>query len=328
MVYVPGAADSGVNRVLVLVDRNGIRKQIQVPSAPYLTPRFSPDGKQLALGTDDGKEAAVWVYDLSGATSMRKLTFGGSNRFPLWSRDGKFIVFSSDREGDPALFRQQADGNGAAERLAQPEGKKAFFSPDSWSLDGKTLLFSTVSGLGAAFDNGIWSVVTGERDAKPSVLIDTPKRDDSASVSPDGHWIAYESNELGQIQIYVQSFPSTKGKYQITTTGGAFPVWSQDGKQLFFIQFRTGGGGPASGHIFSVDVQTQPGFTFGKPTPLPIENFLINGGPGLPRGYDISPDGKQFVVMFSPQDSKGSAAEQINVTLNWVEELKQRLGAK
>jgi serine/threonine-protein kinase len=328
MVYVPGEADSSVNRVLVLVDRDGTRKPIPVPAAPYFTPRFSPDGKQLAAGTDDGKEAAIWVYDLSGATSMRKLTFGGGNRFPLWSRDGKHIVFASDREGDPALFWQRADGNGAAERLAQPEGKKAFFSPDSWSLDGKTLLFSTGSGPGVAGDTGIWSVVTGDRDAKPSVLIDTPRRDDSASVSPDGHWIAYESSELGQLQIYVQSFPPTTGKYQITTTGGAFPVWSQDGKQLFFVQNRTGGG-LASTQIFSVDVQTQPGFTFGKPTPLPIENIRINGRPGLPRGYDISPDGKQFVVMLSPQDSKVSgAAEQINVTLNWVEDLKQRLGAK
>jgi Tol biopolymer transport system component len=256
---------------------------------------------------------------------MRKLTFGGGNRFPLWSRDGKFIVFGSDREGDPALFWQRADGNGAAERLAKPDGTKAFFSPDWWSLDGKTLLFSTVSSLGAASNTGIWSVVTGERDAKAQVLIDSPGRDDSVSVSPDGHWIAYDSSELaGQLQVYVQSFPPTNGtKYQITTTGGLFPVWSQDGKQLFFVQNRTG-----SGHIFSVDVQTQSGFTFGKPTPLPIENILINGGQGLPRGYDIRPDGKQFIVMFSPQDSKVTAAEQINVTLNWAEELKQRFGAK
>jgi serine/threonine-protein kinase len=328
MVYLPGATASGdLGRSLVLVDRSGNRKKIPVPPGPYFSPRFSPNGKQLALSTDGEKESAVWVYDLSGAASMRKLTFGGLNRFPLWSRDGKFIVFCSVRDGDPALFQQRADGNGAAELLIKPEQtKKAFLSPDSWSLDGKTLLFSTVSGLAAGTNTGIWSVVTGERDAKAQVLIDTPRRDESADISPDGHWVAYESIESGQMEIYVQPFPPTKAKYQLTTTGGLYPVWSHDGKQLFFVSNRGG-----AGHIFSIDVQAQPSLTFGKPTSLPIDGIQSNGGPGMPRGYDISPDDKQFVVMplSTSWDANGVVpVDQINVTLNWFEELKQRLGTK
>jgi len=322
MVYVPGSNSEGNSgRLLALVDRSGTRKPLPVPPAPYLQPRISPNGKQLVVSTDDGKDAVVWVYDLAGTTSMRRLTFGGANRFPLWSRDGQRVVFASDREGDSALFWQRADGNGSAERLTKPERKQlGGYTPDTWSLDGKTLLFSSVGGS----DTGIWSVVT-EGDAKPKLLINTPsKRDDFSSISPDGHWIAYESYETGSSEIYVQPFPPTSAKYQITTIGGSFPTWSPDGKQIFFTQGRTG-----IGRILSIDVQTQPSFVFGKPTPLAIDGILTGGGAGMPRGYDITPDGK-FVVMLSLSEAETSSrqTQQMYVTLNWFEELKQRVATK
>jgi len=322
IVYIPGSNAEGVGgRILALVDRTGARKPIPVPPAPYFQPRISPNGKQFVVGTDDGKDAIVWVYDLAGATSMRRLTFGGANRFPLWSRDGQRVVFESDREGDLALFWQRADGNGAAERLVKLEQKQpGGYAPDSWSLDGKTLIFSSIGNT----DTGIWSVVA-ERDAKPKPLIDTPsKRDDFAEISPDGHWIAYESNESGQTQIYVQPFPPSSAKYQITTTGGVLPIWSPDGKQIFFIQGRTG-----IGRIFSIDVQMQPSFVFGKPVATPIEGILANGAAGSPRGYDVTPDGK-FLVMLSPAEAEASTRQiqQIYITLNWFEELKQRVATK
>jgi eukaryotic-like serine/threonine-protein kinase len=156
-------------------------------------------------------------------------------------------------------------------------------------------------------------------------LIDTPsKRDVFAKISPDGHWITYESNETGQTEIYVQPFPPTSAKYQITTTGGAFPMWSPDGKQIFFIQARTG-----IGRISSIDVQTQPSFVFGKPMPTPIDGILANGAAGAPRGYDVTPDGK-FLVMLSPAEAEASTRQiqQIYVTLDWFEELKQRVATK
>jgi Tol biopolymer transport system component len=289
---------------------------------PYFQPRISPNGKQLVVGTDDGKEAAVWVYDLSGATSIRKLTFGGANKFPLWSRDGQRVVFLSDKDGDSSLFWQRADGSGSAELLTKLEQKQSTeYTPDSWSMDGKTLIFSSLGG-----DTSIWSVAT-ERDAKPKVLIDVlSKRDQDASISPDGRWIVYDSGENGQPQIYVQPFPPTGAKYQITTMPGIFPIWSPDGKQIFFLLNTAG-----VARIFSVDVQTQPSFVFGKPAPLPIEGILSNGRQGAPRAYDITPDGKQFLVMLPPSEVEAGGirqAQQINITLNWFEELKQRSATK
>jgi serine/threonine-protein kinase len=302
---------------------------LEVPTAPYLQPRISPDGKQLVVSADDGTEAAVWVYDLAGTTAIRKLTFGGGNRFPLWTRDGQRVVFWSRREGGADLFWQRVDGNGAAEKLATLEQKEGIgYSPDFWSLDGKTLIVSSVR----TSDTGLWSVST-ERDSKPTVLIDTPStRDDSAAISPDGQWLAYQSGDTGRLEIFVQTFPPTKTKYQLTTNdeyvpyfGGAlFPIWSPDGKQIFFTRVERSSGRP---RIFSIDVQTQPSFAFGKQKPLPVEGFILNGGAGMPRGYDITPDGRQFLVMLPPSEPASSIDRppQIEITLNWFDELKQRV---
>jgi eukaryotic-like serine/threonine-protein kinase len=330
MAYFRGVTSfGGDGRTLALVDRDGTRKMLEVPTAPYLQPRISPDGKQLVVSADDGTEAAVWVYDLAGTTAIRKLTFGGGNRFPLWTRDGQRVVFWSRREGGADLFWQRVDGNGAAEKLATLEQKEGIgYSPDFWSLDGKTLIVSSVR----TNDTGLWSVST-ERDSKPTVLIDTPStRDDSAAISPDGQWLAYQSGDTGRLEIFVQTFPPTKTKYQLTTNdeyvpyfGGAlFPIWSPDGKQIFFTRVERSSGRP---RIFSIDVQTQPSFAFGKQKPLPVEGFILNGGAGMPRGYDITPDGRQFLVMLPPSEPASSIDRppQIEITLNWFDELKQRV---
>jgi serine/threonine-protein kinase len=317
LAYIPGGVPNVAGaRTLALVDRNGVRKSLPVPPANYFSPRISPNGKQLAVSTDDGKEAAVSVYDLSGSTSMRRLTFGGANRFPIWTYDGQRIIFQSDREKDLGLFWQRADGNGTAERLTRPEGQTSHI-PDSFP-DGKTLIFSV---LGA--DGSIWKT-SPDRESKAKVLIDAPSTNQfSSSVSPDGHWIAYISAESGQANIYVQPLPPTGAKFQITTGGGLFPMWSPDGKQIFYVINR----GPF-GDMWSLDVQTKPTFTFGKPTSLPIKSFPMNGGQGNPRGFDIAPDGKQFVIMQVAGEAAAEPSQQILVTLHWFEELKQRTGMK
>jgi eukaryotic-like serine/threonine-protein kinase len=125
LIYGPGPAGATVassgGRALVLTDRKGGSERLKLPPGSYEHPRVSPDGKRVAFGTDDGKEAIVWIYDLAGTTSMRQLTFGGRNRFPIWSADGQHVAFQSDREGDLGIFWQRADGTGAAERLTKPD---------------------------------------------------------------------------------------------------------------------------------------------------------------------------------------------------------------
>src|SRR5262249_25586286 len=138
LLYIPGpvgASTSSIN--LALVDRTGKGdiKPLNLPRGVYFYPRISPDGKRIAFGTSTDKEAIIWIYDLSGTSSMRRLTFGGANRFPVWSRDGRYVAFQSDREGDLGIFWQLADGTGAVERLTTAE-KGVSHIPDSWSFDG------------------------------------------------------------------------------------------------------------------------------------------------------------------------------------------------
>jgi Tol biopolymer transport system component len=126
---------------LALINRNLALQPLKLPPGPYEYPRLSPEGKRIAFGSDDGKEAVVWIYDLSGASSMRRLTLGGRNRAPIWSANGNYVAFQSDRDGDLAIFWQRADGTTPAERLTKPD-KDTAHVPESWSPDGKTLLFS------------------------------------------------------------------------------------------------------------------------------------------------------------------------------------------
>ena len=263
----------------------------------------------MTIYSDDGRESIVWVYDLNGATPRRRLTFGGRNLRPLWTPDSQRIEFTSDRDGQPGIFWQPADGSGTAERLAVLDAGVTPQS-ESWTPDGKTLIFSRRF---AGSSTGLFTLVTGPNE-KPKPLIPAPAA--NASLSRDGRWLAYNSPESGRMEVYVQPYPPTGAKYQVTTTGGTTPLWSPDGKQLFYLA-------NDSRQLIAVDVQTQTTFVPGKSTSLPIQG-IVNPGP---RPYDVTPDGKYFVVMYpkSQTDSKGSAPEQINVSLNWFEELKQRV---
>ncbi len=310
MAYIPGGQTTN-ELALTLVDRSGVRKPLNIPSGPYSQPRISPTGKQLTVYTDDGKDRIVWIYDLSDTTPIHKLTFEGHNESPLWTRDSQRVVFNSDREGDWGLFWQRVDG-GSAERLAKAEqGLRP--QPESWSPDGKVLILTNGTGT----SQGI-SMLSLGADQKPKLVLKAPAN--NASLSPDGRWLAYHSNESGRNEVYVQPFPPTGEKHQITTTGGNNPLWSPDGKELFFLSPGT------ARQIMAVEIQSQRGFAFGKTTLLPISGISAPGA----RPYDITPDGKYFVVMVPKSQAAPdkAPAEQINVTLNWFEDLKQRVPVK
>jgi Tol biopolymer transport system component len=323
LVYVPGTTLSTTpQRRLALADRTGSAKPLPLPPQTYSSPRVSPDGKQLAFGTDDGKDSIVWVYDLKSSNPARRLTFGGRNSYPVWSRDGRSITFTSDREGGVELFRQSADGSGSPERLTKSRQSDSPI-PESWSSDGRTLLYFN-NATGANIRALRMLSLDGEKPSKPFIEPAGGLTQANSSFSPDGRWVAYNSNEpdARNMHVFVQPFPPTGAKYQLPGEGNVqfvAPAWSSDGKQLYY------GVGVGTNQLVAVDIQTTPSFTFGKPIPIRIDGFIGNGGNN--RNYDIMSDGKQIVAVIdasTPQTGGDRPAPpQVNVVVNWFEELKR-----
>jgi hypothetical protein len=259
LAYLPGrSSGASLPKALAFAGRDGKIEPLGLPPQPYIHPRLSPDGRQLVVGTDDGKDANVWVYDLKSGGSLRRLTFGGRNQYPIWTRDGRFITFQSNRDGDDAIFRQPADGSGPAERLTRPDAGVGH-RPESWSPDGKTLSINVVK----SSNESVWTIAT-DSGAKPTAFADTSAVEKHSSFSPDGRWVAYMANTEGDSDIYIQPFPPTGAKYQIAT-GGRTPAWSPDGKQLFFHAI-------ALNRFVVVDIRAEQGLTSGTLVPLPIDD--------------------------------------------------------
>jgi Tol biopolymer transport system component len=225
---------------------------------------------------------AIYVYDLTSQRLRKLKTKGPNSRFPVWSGDGKEIIYISNPTAESSMYWQPADGNGTPERLLETAR-----APEFWSAANRFLSFITLKANANTADYDIWTYSFETKKATP--LIEIPKSaQHSSRFSPDGRWIAYISDETGRHEVFVQPFPLTGAKYQVTKNGGGHPLWSPDGKQLFFDNDR---------RMFSVQIQTQPAFAAGAPTALPITGFIQNPGNNR-RQYDITPDGKQFLMMF------------------------------
>ena len=311
LVYVSGGIQSAQSR-LVWVSRNGTEQPVAAPAHAYQFPRLSPDGRQVAVGIAE-QESQIWLYDLSRDT-LTRLTFEGkANLNPVWTPDGKRIAFNSNKEGPLNPFWQLADGSGGLEQLATSEDANV---PMSWSPDGRLLAVIEVNPT-TGLD--IWVLRMGDPSAssgqvrKAQPFLRTAFNESVPQFSPDGRWLAYISDESGRYEIYVQPYPGPGGKWQISTEGGTEPVWNRNGRELFY---RSGD------KMMAVDIATQPGFAAGKPR-------VLFEGPYVPTpltatNYDVSPDGQRF-LMLKPSDQAQAAPTQINVVLNWFEELKRRV---
>jgi serine/threonine-protein kinase len=306
LVYVAGGS-LDPDRILALVARDGVEEPLNVPPAMYSRPRLSPDGKRFAVHTDDDDESIIWVHDFSADKAPQRLTYEGHNGGPIWTPDGEWVTFTSDRDGTESVYRKRADGSGVAERLMTAgEGTRPL--PQSWSPDGQVLSFS--AGRVATDDFGIFTF-SPDGGTEPEVFVDIPGSVQTDSeFSPDGKWIAYMSNESGHFQTYVQPFPPTGAKHQITREVGLFPLWSADGSELFFVR---------EGRLMAVRIETEPNLTFGNAEELPIRFFW----PG--RKYDITPDGQQFLTVIPAPNAEAdeTSPARINIVLNWFEELKR-----
>jgi Tol biopolymer transport system component len=300
---------------LVRVDRKGDIQPLKVPSGALGFPRASRDGKRVAYQIEDAKESSIWICEMEGNSAPRRLTLPGTgvNRYPIWSSDNQRVAFQSDREGDDGIWWQRADGSGTAERLTKP-GQGATHIPDSWSPDGQTLSFTEEKGSGSE----IWTYSL--RDKKTAVLAAEPGASFGRSVfSPDGHWVAYQASAQPTSRIYVRPFPPTATTYVTPEDAdNHHPAWSPDGKQLFYVT------GP--GQFASVTVTTQPTVSFGPPVRAPRSGFATSV-PANARTFDVLPDGQHFigVAPAGQKQSSTSGTPQIQVVLNWFDELKQRV---
>jgi serine/threonine-protein kinase len=314
LIYVPETATT--QRILSLVERNGAVKPLSLPPKPYVSPRLSPDGRKLVVQTADiADKGDVWVYDIVGTADIQQLTLTGNNIRPIWTPDSKRVTFASDRDGPMSIYSQPVDGSGVAERLTTAE-KGTQHWPESWSPDGRTLAFALVRDGGAA----VWTLSrdTGNTQA----FADEPKLIQRGSAfSPDGRWLAYHSNYHSNLSdgpsafdVYLEPFPPTRVRNRITQNGRTSAVWSSGGKELFTT---------SQGRRLTVrSISTSGRLTFGSEQLLPVEGFLQFGN-GY-RDYDISPDGKQFLMIF-PAKQPVEQRFQINIVLNWLQELKQRV---
>jgi serine/threonine protein kinase len=292
-------------RELVWLDRAGRRLGNLSVAGDYSTPDLSPDEKRVAVSMREGSKADtdIWLFD-SARAAWSRFTFDPSNdRAPLWSPDGARILYASGSRGLLDLYEKPAGGAGEG-RLVLATSSDKF--PTDWSRDGRFLVYHTFGGK-AAWD--LWVLPVG--GGKPSPFLASRFTEVQGTISPDGRWMAYASDESGRFETYVTEFPEKRGRWQISTNGGMQPTWRADGRELFYV-------GPDQA-LMSVEVGGTTDLEAAPPVPL----FKANFPPSVPaywRYYVPSADGKRFLVAALLAEA---GATPINVVLNWAAALKK-----
>jgi len=312
LVYRPGSDDLDPFSI-AWADRSGRIEPLWDNEGIYGTPRLSPDGKRLAVSVQRGADWDVWVYDIERDVATR-LTFGsGYDADPVWSPDGRFVAFTSDRdEGKIAAYRTRSDGTGEPERLIEP-GKLEFPTPLSWSPDGTRLLVESF-GPDGSFD---LFFLPADGTGEPEAYLSSPFDERHGYFSSDGKWIAYVSDETGVSEVYVRSTQG-QGKWQISDGGGWQPLWSGDARTLFFRN-REGLNAVTIGangdELRAGRPQFLFGEIFGEPLGVRLPGYLF-------FDYDVSADGEHFVV-FPRRTEQDAGSANVQVVNGWFEELRR-----
>ena len=254
---------------LAWVDRQGTKTAVGMLPPGAFAPRVSPDGRRVAFDTFDG---SVWIAELSNLAAAKRF---GAGRFPMWSADGSRLLLAGAKGID--LFWQAADGTGAPELIA--EGARA---PESWSTPLGLVSYITLTGNS---DYDIWSFSPGDRTRR-AILAEPTTAQMGSRFSPDGKWIAYQANDTGKFEIYVEPFPRGGARTKISDAGGERPVWSANGREIFYDN---------GGALYVAAITSTAPFTAQAPAALPIKGFMQATGRRL---WDLSPDGARFLMMF------------------------------
>jgi Tol biopolymer transport system component len=295
---------------LTWMDRDGRRLATIGDPADLGSPNLSPDQKRAAVTVNEGGDRDVWIYDLARGLRTRFTFDHAAQAGALWSPDGRSIVFCSHRKGSWDLFRKASDGTGAEELLYSDGLEK---HPTSWSPDGRFVLYWAPGNTKTTPTADIW-ILPLAAGAKPHPLVQAGFAEYNPQFSPDGRWVAYQSNESGQYEIYVIPFgaegSAQGGKWQVSTAGGEDVRWRRDGKALFFIapgqklmeaEVSVKGGTFESGPVSALALALPPAALFG--------------------GYDVAADGKSFLTVMPPEQSTNP--EPLTVVQNWTAGLKK-----
>ncbi len=277
------------------MDRQGRTEPLDI-RGNFLSSRISPDGQRVALEVQEGSTYAanIWIYDLARGT-LTPLTFEGRNGSPVWSPDGARVAFLTGGQG---ISWKPWDGSGEVEQLVTPGKNAEWQLPSSFSPDGKLLAFVQQN---PRTERDIW-IWLSEGEVSP--LLATSSDERMPMFSPDGRWLAYLSDQSGRYEVYIMPYPGPGGATQISVQGGQTPSWNPNGGELLFSG--------SEGKLMSVAITTQPELRVDTPRALfDLEGALLG---------DIAPDGERFLMI--REEESGT---QINIVLNWFEELKERV---
>jgi Tol biopolymer transport system component len=316
VVYRSGKAAARSWPVMWLDSSGKTQPLLQKPGT-YYSPSISPDGRQLAIVLESGKDQDAWIYDTQ-RDSMSRLTYNSSGGlYPVWYPDGKHIVFQLRSAGVSAIEWIRSDGAGEAMRLL--EGNSERF-PGSLSPDGRRLAYTELNSETGA---DLWTVALDLSDpehpkaGKPEPFLRTPFNERDPAFSPDGRWMAYTSTESGIAELYVRPFPGPGGKWQISTGGAEYPKWSRSARALFYESL-------TDDSIMVADyTATADSFSASKPR-VAASARMIDAA-GVPN-WDLAPDGKRFVVFPAPDPAAGDRGSvHVTFLLNFFDELRRRI---
>jgi Tol biopolymer transport system component len=314
-------------RTMTWVDRRGREEAVPAPVRAYMYPRISPDGTRVAIDARD-ESLDIWTWDLMRRILSRVTTDPAQDAYPVWSPDGRRLAFASPRGGLGAGFNmywQNADGTGTPERLT--DAPSSIQAPFSITPDGKQLIFRDQNQTGDTGDD-MMMLSLDERPLTPKQrtlvpLVRTSFNEGNGEISPDGRWLAYQSNESGQNEVYVRPFPNTNtGRWTVSSGGGTRPVWARNGRELFYVVGAT----PNPVRMMRVAIESASTFAARAPQLLFEGRYFVDPGiAGRGRTFDISPDGQRFLMIKDAERIEPRATPQpLIVILNWQELFKPR----